>query len=180
MLIMRKHNSIAYNALLKARNARRQQIQNENEYWKRRNAPINTQPDRILITQGKMTKTLSWWCPVCHIPHNIAVRAPGDKIPLAFKEDYWLWDGCTKFPTIGNECVDLPCGHNYINDGKLRYHNGPTLDLTPVNKWPTLKTKHHPFPLNLIVRAYQLTLKKPLKQISISLLGNKKRRLMEW
>lgn len=116
-------------------------------------------PDCVLITQGKMTKMLSWWCPFCNEPHSIAVRPLGGKISIYFREPYWPWNGSTNYPTImGETCIALHCGHHYIQNGILsQYASCKKRKLIPVHKWPLKPTQP-----TLQYKIYQLAVKKPL------------------
>lgn len=93
----------------------------------------------VQIQQGKYVKLMTWECPFCsHLKptrHTIAVRPPNEIIPLQFQEPYWPWNGSTTLPTLDSGCITLPCGHNYIKNGRVRTIEFPSVPLKPVKKW---------------------------------------------
>lgn len=106
--------------------------------------------DVVQVVDGaKGAKLLTFWCKTCETRHTIAVRAPGDKISLAFKGEYWPWNGDKINPTLGEACVRTAekgkdC-HAFIKDGQIasedynlpnhRYPDKYERMMT-VDKWP--------------------------------------------
>ncbi len=105
----------------------------------------------VQVVQGRKSKLLTLFCPLCEERHTIAVRIEGEKMPLGFTEDYFVWNGNLVDPTIdsGGICImhrNNDC-HIYVKDGCVtqasysRYANGNGGRLLGVSDWPTIPAK---------------------------------------
>jgi hypothetical protein len=105
----------------------------------------------VQVVQGRKTKLLTFFCPLCIERHTIAVRVDGEKIPLDFTDDYFIWNGDLVNPTINNGSIcimhsDNDC-HVYILDGVVtgdsfsNNADGSYERLLDVSDWPTIPAK---------------------------------------
>lgn len=104
----------------------------------------------VVVVQMPLIKYLTFYCVKCKTVHTIAVRKAKEKVPLAFNDNYWVWNGSKTKPTISGSCIENGNCHSYLKDGLFSAitrdnlfsdyrHTHRLVKMIPVADWPLKK-----------------------------------------